>query len=107
QYKEEAVEFLRFMTDLQAQQTLFVKGRYLPVNRMFYEQGGISMDSRNSEVLLQILQNGSYRPSLEDYTKNSDIISFFLNRSLKGELSPKEALDASQRFIESGQVIPY
>jgi len=105
--KAEAVTFLKYITDLPAQQTLFVKGRYLPVNRVFYERGGVSMDSRNADVLLRMLQNGSYRPSLEDYTKNSDIISFYLNRALKGELEPSEALEGAESFIKSGQVIPY
>lgn len=107
QHKEEAIEFIKYITDLPAQQTLFVTGRYLPVNRVFYERGGFSMDTKNGDVLLQIIQNGSYRPSLEDYTKNSDIISFFLNGALRGKINEVTALKSAKDFIESGQVIPY
>ncbi len=107
QNKAEAVTFLKYVTDLPAQQALFAKGRYLPVNRAFYERGGIAMDRKNADVLLKMLQNGSYRPALEDYTKNSDIISFYLNRALKGEIESKAALRGAEDFIKSGQVIPY
>jgi multiple sugar transport system substrate-binding protein len=107
QNKAEAVTFLKYITDLPAQQTLFAKGRYLPVNRAFYERGGIFLDRRHADVLLKMLQNGSYRPVLEDYTKNSDIISFFLNRALKGDIEAGKALKDADTFINSGQVIPY
>jgi multiple sugar transport system substrate-binding protein len=51
------------------------------------------------------MDKGFHRPFLQDYTKISDIISYYIHLAIKKELSADEALYQAARLINSNQVL--
>ncbi|KAF0150908.1 MAG: extracellular solute-binding protein family 1 [Ignavibacteria bacterium] len=101
--KSEAVEFIRFMISDEAQQIMFDKGGYLPVNKNFYSNTKLNDSFNEITFLKKIISTGVHRPFLDKYTRCSDVIAHYLNLALKNKISPKESLAAAERVINGGE----
>ncbi|MBU0476249.1 MAG: extracellular solute-binding protein [Bacteroidetes bacterium] len=97
--KKEAVKFLKFTMSEAAQKILYSREEYLPVIKSIYSDSlFISKYPRikfYSERLEQIVR----RPFIEDYTRLSDVLAFYINQTLKGNFKAQEALNAAQRDL--------
>ena len=80
---------------------MFEKGGYIPVNRAVYEDSVFLQKNPGLMYYRQLLKNGIHRPYNKNYTKMSDIISYYLNLAIKKEISVSEALDRATREINS------
>jgi len=103
--KAEAVEFIKFLQSDEIQRLLFEQGGYIPI------LGGVYADSaflnKHDELRLyrRLLAQGFHRPAMVDYTRISDVVSQCLNRALRRELLPEDALRQADEMIRSGRVV--
>ncbi len=103
--KKEAIEFLKFAVDKKMQELLYRKGGYIPVNRAVYRDSGFLNRNPQLVYLRHLLDSGVYRPSLVDYTKISDVISYYAHLAIQGDLSVGEALRRATATIQSKRVL--
>ncbi len=103
--KKEAIEFIRFVLKEQNQKMIFQVGGYLPVTEAVYKDDEFVTQEPDLIFYQQILPHGVHRPYLENYTKISDIITYYLNRAIRQQLSPEQALQVASRLIKSNHVL--
>jgi len=102
--REAAMKFIRFALSPQSQEILIRKGHYYPVNRMFYQDDRYVEQYPELQYYRYLLHLGVHRPWLENYTEVSEVLSFYLNRALKREIPPEQALREAEQMIGTGQV---
>jgi multiple sugar transport system substrate-binding protein len=102
--KPEAIEFLKYLQSEAAQKTLFDVGGYLPTNRKLYEDTTFMRAHTNLTYYRTLLDRGFHRPSFEEYTRISDIISSYFHRAIKGEISVNEALVHAAQKVRTANV---
>ncbi|MBK7104768.1 MAG: extracellular solute-binding protein [Ignavibacteriae bacterium] len=98
--KEEAVTFIKFVLTQEMQELNYTSGSYLPILKSFYNNEDLIKKYPKLGEFKTIIKNGLHRPSDYNYTKISDILSLYLNKALKKELSVEEALKTAQAQIE-------
>ena len=103
--KAEAIEFIKFILSEESQKTLYEFGAYLPVLTSVYEDANFLKNYPELGYNKKLLDNGVHRPFLENYTKISDVISYYTNQVLKKNLSIEEALNKTEESLESGELI--
>lgn len=97
--KEEAVLFLKFISSEEAQTIFFETAGYLPILNTIYENESFINANPNLLYLKKLLDRGIHRPSHPNYTKMSNILSSFIHKALKRELSVEEALSQTSEEI--------
>lgn len=102
--KKEALEFLKYILSEEAQKTLFETSGLLPILTKIYYDEILIENYPYFPYLLSLIEQGIHRPSLVDYTKISDILSYHINKALKKELSVEDALQQAVEMIESKKV---
>ncbi len=99
--KEAAVEFIRFMQTEEVQKMMFELGGYIPVNHDVYADTAYLAKHPDLVFYRKLVENGFHRPSLEEYTKISDIIAHYAHLAIKGELSVEKALAEASHTISA------
>ncbi|MBU0558852.1 MAG: extracellular solute-binding protein [Bacteroidetes bacterium] len=99
--KKEAVTFIKFVVSQEIQELNFNTGSYLPIIKSFYNNNELIKKYPRLGEFKQIIENGLHRPSDDNYTKISDVLSLYLNKALKKELTVQEALKSAQAQINS------
>lgn len=89
--KDAAVEFVRFTQTVEAQRILLEIGGYIPVNTRILADSAVLAAHPTLRFCSTLLAHGVHRPAIEDYTRVSDIVSLYVNRALRGEISPGQA----------------
>lgn len=105
EHKREAVEFIKYFTSDEAQRIMFELGGYLPVTKELYQDSTLNAVNGDLQYLKTLLDRGAHRPFLEDYTRISDIVSYYVNKTLKKEIEPQEALRNIDEMIRNNKVI--
>lgn len=103
--KNEALEFIRFVMRKESQELMFREGGYLPVNREVYQDSVFLKNNPELAYYLQLLQNGVHRPYVVDYTKISDVISYYVHLAIKKEIPVPQALTSATKVINSKEVL--
>jgi multiple sugar transport system substrate-binding protein len=104
-HKWAAVKFLKFVLNTDSQKLLFSVGGYLPVNQEVIRDS-ILVDNSHELIYYQmLLKRAIHRPYTTDYTRVSDILSYYLHLAIKQELSPRAALEKAQTAIISDKFI--
>lgn len=101
--KLEAYQFLKFVLEEETQKILFETSGYLPILMRLYEDPEIIANYPYIEYLKKMMATGRHRPMLIEYTKISDILSFYLNKVLKGEMPVETALSLVDETIYGNQ----
>lgn len=101
--KMEAVQFLKFIMSVESQEVLFSISGYPPIRREVYADSAILSKYPYLKDVEKRIQNGTHRPMLTDYTKISDILSLHLNKVLKQEMTPVQALQKVDTAIASNR----
>ena len=103
--KEEALKFINFMFQKENQEILYDIGGYLPINMEVYNDSAYIKKHKELSKIQKILLWGKHRPSLENYTKLSEIMSGYFHKALKNEISVNEALNSASKQINSDKAI--
>ncbi len=101
----EAIRFIKFLMSDEAQKILFDVGGYIPINNKVYNDSLYLQKNPQLIFDMNLVKNGIYRPFSVHYTSVSDIVSYYLNLSLKGKLSPHEALFKANRELKSNSIL--
>lgn len=95
----EATQFVRFLLGKKSQEMMYEYGGVLPANDSVYSDSSFVVKHPELKFYEGLFKYGVYRPFSENYTKVSDILSYYLNLAISGKLSSKEALrDATARI---------
>ena len=101
----ESVRFIKFLMSNEAQKVLFDVGGYIPINNNIYEDSLYLEKNPQLEFDLNIVKHGIYRPFSIQYTNISDVVSYYLNLAIRGELTPREALIKADNEIKSNSIL--
>jgi multiple sugar transport system substrate-binding protein len=103
--KNEISEFLKFIISKKAQEMLYVNGAYLPILNVFYKDSVYLKKYPDLIFKKKLLETGVHRPFLEDYTRISDIVSYYANKAIKKEISVDSALRETTDMIKSNKIL--
>lgn len=103
--KKEIVKFLKFIVSEESQKIHYEKDGYLPVLKKFYEDPHYLKKFPELNYIKYLQKYGVHRPLLEYYTRISDIISHYIRKAIKGEITTKTALKEATNLIRSNRTI--
>jgi ABC-type glycerol-3-phosphate transport system substrate-binding protein len=103
--KEGAVEFLRYAMERENQKMMYLRGGYLPANKKVLEDKDFMATQPELSNYQVIMANGIHRPYREDYTRISDVLSFYLHQALINEMSAGQALHKAEQDINTNQPV--
>lgn len=103
--KSEALEFVRFLQEKETQQMLFEAGGFIPTTTLVYDDSVYLARHSDLAYYRQLLTNGFHRPFHVEYTRISDIISFFVQAAIKRTITADDALRRATEMIRSGKVL--
>jgi multiple sugar transport system substrate-binding protein len=103
--KSAALEFIRFVMRKESQELMFREGGYLPVNKEVYQDSLFLENNPELKYYRQLLQNGVHRPYVVDYTKISDVISYYVHSAIKKKIPVPQALIRATEVINSKEVL--
>lgn len=95
----EVIKFVKFLMSEESQKIMFEEGGYLPTNKKVYDDSDFISEHHEISYFKSLFGNGVHRPFMEGYTNISDILSYYLNSALKGEISSDDALIQSEKKI--------
>lgn len=103
--REEAIKFIKFMFEEENQKILYEEAGVLPVNNNVYADSAYMNKHTELKRIYSILKWGKHRPSLENYTRISEIMSMYFYKALVKEISVEEALRLATEQINSEKAI--
>lgn len=103
--QDAAVKFIRFALSEENQKLLFETGGYIPVNRVVYQDSAFLAQNPDLLYYYELFKHGVHRPFLENYTKISDVISYYVHQAIKNEISVEDALLKATDLINSEKVL--
>jgi len=103
--KAAAIQFIKFATSKEMQRTVYEKMGYLPASKSVYEDSAYCRQHPDLRYYRELLATGVHRPALVEYTKISDILSFFAHQAIKQEISVPAALAGAEAMIRSQKVL--
>ncbi|MDZ7372840.1 MAG: extracellular solute-binding protein [candidate division KSB1 bacterium] len=100
-----ALTFVRFLLEEQNQKILYETSGYIPVLQSIYADTSFLAAHPDLSLYRRLMEHGVHRPYIERYTQVSDILSYYANLAIRGEMSVAEALEKAQAAIFSNQFV--
>ena len=100
-----AVKFIEFAEKKENQEQFYNVGGYLPANKGVYSDSLFLNKNPDLVYYRQLLNRGIHRPYRIEYTKISDVISFYVHKAIKKEITVNEALEQATHLINSDRVL--
>lgn len=97
--KEEALEFIKFMFQKDNQELLYEEGGYLPINTEVYSDSLFLRRHKELNKIQELLNWGRHRPSLENYTRLSEVMAQYLHEALRMDIPVDKALVSASKQI--------
>lgn len=101
----EVIKFAKFLLSEESQKIMFEEGGYLPINKALYEDKYRFKKSNNLKFFKELYKTGVHRPFLKDYTNLSDILSYYVNSAIKGDISVDKALTEAEKKINEKSIL--
>jgi multiple sugar transport system substrate-binding protein len=98
--KEQAWEFIRFMSEDSTQKAFAIDGALLPTKKAIYEDREALEKQPTVEVAKEATTNSKPRPIHPFYSDMSLVLSEGFNESLKGAQSPSRAINGIEREMK-------
>lgn len=95
----EVMKFLDYILSEEAQKILYKEENFLPVVKSLYADSVFIAQNPELKFYQNLFKTGIYRPFLEEYTNISDILSQYINKVLKNELTVNEAVKLASEKI--------
>lgn len=99
--KGAVVDFIKYLLKDESQEIFYTKGGYYPITNSFYTDSLYLHKYPEIRTIKELMKTGVHRPSQEEYTKDSKIMSRFFNLAIKGRITVDEALKNIDASIES------
>ena len=84
---------------------LFDIGGYIPANKNVFADSLYIADRPDMQLYMKLLKHGVHRPYLEEYTKMSDVISYYIHSAIKEGGDVETALKQATAAIREKQVM--
>jgi multiple sugar transport system substrate-binding protein len=84
---------------------MYADGGYLPINKNVYTDSEFVKKNPRLKFYETLYKTGVRRPFLENYTNVSDILSFYINKAIKKEISVQEALKVATAKINNKSIL--
>ncbi|GJQ63171.1 MAG: ABC transporter substrate-binding protein [Melioribacteraceae bacterium] len=104
-HKKEALIFINYLTSEESQLIMFENGKHNPVKKDIYLNEEITGKYPDLKYFDRFFEHGVHRPFLADYTRVSDIISYYLNQAITLEMEVEDALKKANDMIREGRVL--
>ena len=101
----EAVTFVKFLLSAESQKILLEKGGYLPVNNSLYDDSVFVKAHPDLAFYKQLFKSGVNRPFSSNYTYLSDVLSYYINRAIRKEITVSEALKQAEEKINIEKIL--
>lgn len=101
----ETIKFAKFLLSEESQRIMYEEGGYLPINKKLYDDEVFVNQHKEIEFFEKLYKIGVHRPFKEGYTNLSDILSYFINKAIKGEISVDIALKEAERKIKEKVIL--
>ena len=101
----EVIKFVKFLLSKESQRIMYEEGGYLPINKKLYDDAAFVNKHKEIEFFEELNKIGVHRPFMEGYTNVSDILSYFINRAIKGEISVDKALEEAELKIKEKAIL--
>lgn len=101
----EVIKFVKFLISPEAQKIMYEEGGYLPVNEQLYDNTDFMNKHYELKFFKELYKTGVHRPFIENYTNVSDILSFYINRAIKNEISVDKALENAEQKIDEKSIL--
>jgi multiple sugar transport system substrate-binding protein len=98
--KEQAWEFIKYMSDPKRQSFFAVNASLLPTKKALYEDKQVLKDAPAVEVAKEVTQNARPRPTHPFYSDMSLDLSQAFNENLKGITSPEQTVKNLQTELQ-------
>jgi multiple sugar transport system substrate-binding protein len=101
----EVIKFAKFLISEESQRIMYEEGGYLPTNKKLYDD--TDFVARHKEIIFfkELYKIGVHRPFIEGYTNFSDILSYYINKAIKGEISVDKALEQAELKINEKAIL--
>lgn len=103
--KKESIVFIKYLLSEESQKTLYDLGYILPILNSVYDDSEYILNHPIIGVYKEQFKKGIYRPMTKDYTRISDIISYYINLALKNKISEIEALKKINKMIIGNEIL--
>ncbi len=103
--KEAAMEFIRFVESEPIQRVLFEEGGFIPIVNGVYQDSAFMQAHPELLFYRGLLRKGFHRPAFVDYTRISDILSYFAHLAIEQDLSVHDAVARAEAMIRSNEVL--
>jgi len=101
----EVIKFTKFLLSEESQKIMYEDGGYLPTTKSLYEDEAFIKKHPELNFFKSLYKTGIHRPFLESYTNVSDVLSFYLNKAIKQEISVDEALKEATKKINEKAIL--
>lgn len=105
QKKEAVVDFIKYLLSDKSQEMFYTKGGYYPIVNSFYNDSSYLRKYPEITSIKKLMKSGVHRPSQEEYTKDSKIMSRYFSLAIKGRLTVDEAVRNVDASIESERIL--
>lgn len=103
--KPGVIKFIKFLVEENSQKTLYEVGSYFPVIKSLYNDEKFHKRNPGFTDRAKLLKYGVHRPFREDYTKISDVVSYFVRKAMLKEIGIEEALAKIDEYIKSSKTL--
>jgi multiple sugar transport system substrate-binding protein len=101
----EVIKFTKFLLSEESQKIMYEEGGYLPTIKSLYNDKDFIRKHPELDFMTDLYKTGVYRPFIENYTNISDILSFYVNKAIKQELTVDEALKEATQKINAKSIL--
>lgn len=101
----EVIKFTKFLLSEESQKIMYEEGGYLPINKNIYTDE--TFIQKNHELIFfeKLYKTGVHRPFLEEYTNISDVLSYYINSAISGDINVDRALIEAETKIKEKSLL--
>ena len=97
-HKDEAYEFIAYLSDVAAGKVMALQGRQTPANVKVYDDKAVAADAVLSAFRAQV-ENAAPMPNLAEMTMVWSPVTTAMNSVVRGTATPQAALDQAQKDV--------
>jgi len=103
--KSEVLTFLKFLISQEAQEVILKEAGYFPIIKTFYNDSVYLKKYPELIEYKELIKHGVLRPAHEDYTRFSEIMSYYFKQAILGRIQVKNALEMATNAIQTKQFV--
>ena len=92
-YKDEAVDFIKFFVSYNVKKDFIIKKSYLPVQNKLFNDEDVVKEMPFIKRNITLFSNSKSRPSINNYENFSQLFTDYLTKYLKDEISISKLIE--------------